>query len=44
VELGFVEFDDVFDNTLGAAIGAVLVLMLGRVKRGNMYASFLSAF
>ena len=34
-KLGFAEFDDVFDNTLGAAIGAVLVLMLGRVKRGK---------
>ena len=26
-KLGFAEFDDVFDNTLGAAIGAVLVLI-----------------
>ena len=34
-KLGFSEFDDVFDNTLGAAIGAVAVLMLGRVKRGK---------
>ena len=33
--LGFAEFDDVFDNTMGAAIGAVAVLMLGRVKRGK---------
>ena len=33
--LGFAEFDDVFDNTIGAAIGAFVVLMLGRVKRGN---------
>ena len=33
--LGFAEFDDVFDNTMGAAIGAVVVLMLGRVKRGK---------
>ena len=33
--LGFAEFDDVFDNTIGAAIGAVVVLMLGRVKRGK---------
>ena len=33
--LGFAEFDDVFDNTMGAAIGAVVVLMLGSVKRGN---------
>ena len=32
-KLGFAEFDDVFDNTMGAAIGAVVVLMLGRVKR-----------
>ena len=29
------EFDDVFDNTMGAGIGAVVVLMLGRVKRGK---------
>ena len=35
LKLGFAEFDDVFDNTLGAAIGAVLVLMLGKVKRGK---------
>ena len=34
-KLGFAEFDDVFDNTMGAAIGAVVVLMLGRVKRGK---------
>lgn len=34
-KLGFAEFDDVFDNTMGAAIGAVLVLMLGRAKRGK---------
>lgn len=34
-KLGFAEFDDVFDNTIGAAIGAVVVLMLGRVKRGK---------
>lgn len=27
-KLGFAEFDDVFDNTMGAAIGAVLVLIL----------------
>ena len=33
--LGFAEFDDVFDNTMGAVIGAVVVLMLGRVKRGK---------
>lgn len=33
--LGFAEFDDVFDNTIGAAIGAFVVLMLGRVKRGK---------
>ena len=32
-KLGFAEFDDVFDNTMGAAIGAVVVLMLERVKR-----------
>lgn len=35
LRLGFAEFDDVFDNTMGAAIGAVVVLMLGRVKRGK---------
>ena len=35
LKLGFAEFDDVFDNTMGAAIGAVVVLMLGRVKRGK---------
>ena len=34
-KLGFAEFDDVFDNTMGAAIGAVVVLLLGRVKRGK---------
>ena len=34
-KIGFAEFDDVFDNTMGAAIGAVAVLMLGRVKRGK---------
>ena len=34
-KLGFAEFDDVFDNTMGASIGAVVVLMLGRVKRGK---------
>ena len=34
-KLGFAEFDDVFDNTMGAVIGAVVVLMLGRVKRGK---------
>ena len=33
--LGFAEFDDVFDNTMGAALGAVVVLMLGSVKRGK---------
>lgn len=32
---GFAEFDDVFDNTMGATIGAVVVLMSGRVKRGK---------
>ena len=37
-KLGFSEFDDVFDNTMGAAIGALVVLILGKVKRGNMYA------
>ena len=31
--LGFAEFDDVFDNTMGAAIGAVVVLILGKIKR-----------
>lgn len=34
-KLGFAEFDDVFDNTMGAVIGAVVMLMLGRVKRGK---------
>ena len=34
-KLGFAEFDDVFDNTMGAVIGAFVVLMLGRVKRGK---------
>lgn len=34
-KLGFAEFDDVFDNTMGVAIGAVVVLMLGKVKRGK---------
>lgn len=34
-KLGFAEFDDVFDNTMGAVIGAAVVLMLGRVKRGK---------
>lgn len=34
-KLGFAEFDDVFDNTMGAVIGAVVVLLLGRVKRGK---------
>ena len=34
-KLGFAEFDDVFDNTIGAAIGAFVVLMLRRVKRGK---------
>lgn len=33
--LGFAEFDDVFDNTMGAVIGAFVVLILGRVKRGK---------
>lgn len=45
VKLGFAEFDDVFDNTMGAVIGAVLMLMLGRVKRGKlMYAKFFKRF
>ena len=35
-KLGFAEFDDVFDNTMGAAIGVVVVLMLGKVKRGKV--------
>ena len=43
-KLGFAELDDVFDNTMGAAVGAVLVLMLGRTKRGNMYARFFKRF
>lgn len=34
-KLGFAEFDDVFDNTMGAVLGTVVVLKLGRVKRGN---------
>ena len=34
-KLGFAEFDDVFDNTMGAAIGALFGLMLERVKRGK---------
>lgn len=33
--LGFAEFDDVFDNTMGVVIGAFVVLMLGSVKRGK---------
>ena len=32
LKLGFAEFDDVFDNTLGAAIGAVLVLILMKLR------------
>lgn len=36
LKLGFAEFDDVFDNTLGAAIGAVLVLMLMKLKGKEM--------
>lgn len=32
LKLGFAEFDDVFDNTLGAAIGAVLVLKLMKLR------------
>lgn len=31
-KLGFAEFDDVFDNTMGAAIGAVVALMLMKLK------------
>ena len=36
LKLGFAEFDDVFDNTLGAAIGAVLVLILMKLKGKEM--------
>lgn len=35
LKLGFAEFDDMFDNTMGAAIGALVVLILGKVKRGK---------
>ena len=44
-KLGFAEFDDVFDNTMVAAIGAVLVLMLGELRgESKCTLSFLSAF
>lgn len=33
--LGFTEFDDVFDNTMGAAIGAVVVLILINLRRSR---------
>ena len=33
-----------FDNTLGTAFGTVIVLMLERVKRVNMYAKFFKRF
>lgn len=36
LKLGFAEFDDVFDNTLGAAIGAVLVLILMKLEGKEM--------
>lgn len=36
LKLGFAEFDDVFDNTLGAAIGTVLVLILMKLKGKEM--------
>ena len=36
LKLGFAEFDDVFDNTLGVAIGAVLVLILMKLKGKEM--------
>lgn len=32
-KLGFAELDDVFDNTLGAALGAGMVILLMEVKR-----------
>ena len=35
-KLGFAEFDDVFYNTLGTAIGAVLVLILMKLKGKEM--------
>lgn len=44
LKLGFTEFKDVFDNTLGTAFGTVIVLMLERVKRVNMYAKFFKRF
>lgn len=44
LKLGFTEFNDVFDNTLGTAFGTVIVLMLERVKRVNMYAKFFKRF
>lgn len=34
-KLGFADFDDVFDNTMGAAIGAVVVLMLINLRRSR---------
>lgn len=34
-KLGFAEFDDVFDNTMGAAIGAVVVLILINLRRSR---------
>ena len=36
LKLGLAEFDDLFDNTLGAAIGAVVVLMLMKLKGKEM--------
>ena len=36
LKLGFAEFDDVFDNTLGAAIGAVIALILMKLKGKEM--------
>lgn len=33
LKLGFAEFDDIFDNTLGAAVGAGIVLLLSRLVR-----------
>ena len=32
-KFGFAEFDDVFDNTLGAVLGAVLVLIFSEVRK-----------
>lgn len=34
-KLGFAELDDVFDNTLGAAIGALFMLWFMKPKRKN---------